>query len=461
MLQRILLIGLAVLVVGGAFYYFSSGSQVKAAELISKQVSKGDFLITVTATGELKAKRSEKIRGPQGMRSARIYQTTITDMVPEGTVVKEGEYVARLDKTELDQKVKEAQTEIEKILTQLEQAEIDTAIELRGLRDQLINLNFSMKEKKLEVEKSRYEPQMVIRQAELDLEKIQRDYNQLEKKYELTQEKSQAKISEINTQLRQNQIKLNQLVELAEGFVIKAPKNGMVIYKNSWNGKVGPGSQISTWDPVVAELPDLSDMVSKTYVNEVDISRVKKGQDVKIKVDAFPENDYTGTVIKVANIGEQLKGFDAKVFEVLVQVAESDSILRPAMTTSNEIITDIIPEMLSIPLEALQTDSLKFVFKKEGNRIVKREVVTGLTNTDEVIVEYGLDESDFVLLNVPENAKELEFQYLEKSIKDEILKKQEEEKLARQARMQEKMKKVKDENISSDEESGGSFIIFN
>ena len=82
------------------------------------------------------------------MRGAQIYNATISNMVTEGTVVKQGEYVASLDPTELETKLKEAQTEIDKIQTQLDQAKIDTAIEMRALRDDLVNLGFSMEEKK-------------------------------------------------------------------------------------------------------------------------------------------------------------------------------------------------------------------------------------------------------------------------------------------------------------------------
>ena len=70
----------------------------ETAEL-SVTVRQGEFKVKVTATGELQAKRSEKIRGPQGMRTVGIWQTNITDMVPEGTLVSEGNYVASLDKT--------------------------------------------------------------------------------------------------------------------------------------------------------------------------------------------------------------------------------------------------------------------------------------------------------------------------------------------------------------------------
>lgn len=413
----------------------------------------------VSATGELKAKNSEEIKGPTGMRAAQIYQVTISDMVPEGTMVKKGDYVASLDRTELETKLKEAQTEIDKIETQLEQAKIDTAIELRGIRDELINLKFSMEERKLQVEQSRYEPQMVIQQAEIDLQKAERDFKQLEKKYELTQTKSRARISEILTSLKQQEFKREQLLNLASDFTVKAPKDGMVIYARSWDGKIGPGSQISTWDPIVAELPDLSIMISKTYVNEVDISKVQKGQDVKVKVDAFPNREYGGTVIQVANVGEQLRGYDSKVFEITVQINEMDSILRPAMTTSNEILTYTFQDVLHIPLEALQNDTLAYVFKKTNGKIVKQEVLTSETNDNEVIIEHGLEAGEEVLLTAPSNAAELTFVPLDPQIKAELKKKLEAEKQKRIEEALQKMKQVKEDYQPHNKSGGGGFII--
>jgi hypothetical protein len=73
-----------------AYFYFTPGTEKNLEKTLKTSVDQGEFIIRVNATGELKAKRSEKIRGPQGMRSARIYQTNITDLVPEGTIFKEG-----------------------------------------------------------------------------------------------------------------------------------------------------------------------------------------------------------------------------------------------------------------------------------------------------------------------------------------------------------------------------------
>ncbi len=461
-LRTLLIAIVAIVMIGGGWFVLRKRPIVqKESTALTAIVKKGEFKVKVTATGELQAKRSEKIRGPQGMRTAGIWQTNIQDMVAEGTVVKQGEYVASLDKTELGNKMRDAQTEIDKILTQLEQAKIDTAIEMRGLRDQLINLQFQKKEKDLQLEQSKYEPQSVIQQAKLDLERTERDYKQLQQKLLLTKEKSDAKISEITTSLRQLQDRMAQLTELSMQFTVMAPKAGMVIYARSWNGKVGPGSQVHAWDPIVAELPDLTDMISKTYVNEVDISKVKKGQEVTIKIDAFPDKSYTGKVIQVANIGEQLKDYDAKVFEVLIQVNEADSIMRPAMTTSNEITVYTFHDVVYIPLEALQSDSLSYVFKKEDSGIIKQEVITGESNEDEIIVEYGLEQGEEIFLTEPKDAERLPFVAIPEKKKKEVLKKLETERKKRLEEAIARSKQVKDENIQSENGSDGGFIIIN
>ncbi len=463
-IKKYLLPALLVLAFGAGAYFYLRGSSSdggkEQAKSLTAKAQKGEFKIYVAATGELKAKNSQQIKGPDGMRSVQIWQATISDMVPEGTVVKAGDYVASLDRTELETKLKEVQNEIDKIQTQLEQAKIDTAIELRGIRDDLINLKFSMEEKKLQVEQSKYEPRMVIQQAEIDLEKSERDFKQLEKRYELTQTKSKAKISEILASLSQQDLKRQNLQAIADKFTVHAPKDGMVIYARNWDGKVGPGSQIHAWDPVVAELPDLSIMISKTYVNEVDISKVQKGQDVKVKVDAFSDREYGGTVIQVANVGEQLRGYDSKVFEVTVVINEVDSILRPAMTTSNEILTYTFPDVLHIPIEALQNDSIAYVFKLEKGRTVKQEVLTSESNDDEVIVEHGLADGDEVLLTLPNDPDKLPLVPLDPKIKAEVKKKIEAEKKKRQEEALKKMKQVKEEYQPKGGEGGGGMVIF-
>ncbi len=460
-IQKIVLPLLLLAVAFAGYYFYSDKTTPEQQTDIKTTIKKGAFTLKVDATGELKAKRSVQIKAPSSMRAERIGQTTIQDMVAEGTVVAEGDYVATLDRTEVSNKMGDAQTEIDKILTQLEQAQIDTAITLRGLRDELINLGFAKNEKLLELEQNKYEPQAVIQQKQIDLERNERDYKQAESKYQLERDKAVAKIAEINADLKQNKTKLQRLVKLAGEFTIKAPKAGMIIYAKTWQGKVAAGSQVSSWNPIVAELPDLSEMMSKTYVNEVDVSNVEKGQDVTIQIDAFPDDIYKGRVISIANIGEELREYDAKVFEVNIEMLGVDSILRPAMTTSNEIITDVLEDIISVPLEALYSDSLPYVFKEQNGKILKQEVITGSSNNDAVIIDFGLQEGDNIYLSMPDNSKDMVFQPLDPAIKKKIRLEQEAREKARLARMEAKRKLIKDSDLPTSSAGNSGIIFFN
>jgi hypothetical protein len=146
----------------------------------------------------------------------------------------------------------------------------------------------------------------------------------------------------------------------------------------------------------------MTSMISKTYVNEIDVSKVRTGQKVEILVDAFPEKKYTGLVTSVANIGEQLPNADAKVFEVQIHVDQSDLILRPSMTTGNKIVTKTIDNVTYVPLESVQTgaDSIPFVYLKNGD---KQVVVLGESNENNVVVEQGLQPGTTIYLNTPAN----------------------------------------------------------
>ncbi|RLD19890.1 MAG: RND transporter [Bacteroidetes bacterium] len=459
-LTRPLLILLAIVVLAGGYFYFADSSDDSGQSNLLVSVKEGPLLVTIHASGELQAKRSEKIKGPDGLRSVGLYRVTIEDLIPEGTVVKEGDYVASLDKTELDEKIKESQTEIDKIETQLDQIRIDTAIEMRGLRDQLINLKFSLEDKKLSMELSKYEPQAIQKQAQLDMEKSEREYAQLENKLILTREKSIAKVGEIDASYRQQEHKLNRLLGFQKKMTIMAPKDGMVIYIRNWNGKRGPGSQISGWDATVAELPDLSEMMTMAYINEVDISKVMPGQNARITVDAFPGKEFQGLVVTKANIGEQIRNYDTKVFEVIVILQEQDSLLRPAMTTGISITVDSIGTCLQIPLEAIQSDSLSFVFKKTRTGFIKQEVVTGPSTDIDISIALGLSKNDMVSLNAPSHADDLEFVYLDQDEKRQMIQELENALTRRIKAQQVIARSVKQENLQSKDTGGSTFIIF-
>jgi multidrug resistance efflux pump len=353
-------------------------------------------------------------------------------MVPDGTVVDSGDYVASLDRTELTNKIKDQELELDQIETQFTKTKLDTTLDMRNLRDDLINLNYFLEEKKIQLEQSQFEPPASIRQVQIELEKAERAYDQALKNYSLKLEKANANMQEVSAQLAKAQRKYNEMVDLLPKFTVNAPKAGMVIYyKRMWDGsKQGPGDSYNTWENIVATLPNLSEMISKTYVNEIDISKVKTGQKVEMGIDAFPDKKFTGIVTEVANIGEQLKSSNAKVFEVRIKVNEFDSVMRPAMTTKNVIITDVINNVLFVPLESVfKADSISYVVS--GN--TRKQVIVGKSNDNEIIIQAGLNKDDEIYLLPPEGFEKFRLAKLS----DEVLEKFKENKpVAQQTKVQ-------------------------
>jgi len=365
-------------------------------------VKSGEFTVEITTTGELKAQRSVQVLGPVRARQFRINQLTIERMVEEGTVVKKGEFIASLDKSELFGNVADAQTNLDQELAQYEQVQLDTSLILRQERDNILNLEYNVEEQQLILDQSQYEPPATIKQNEYNVQKAERDLNQARENYKIKIKQERARMAERTARLREEQQKFTQMQELLEEFTILAPQDGMVIYETNWNGeKIAEGSQISAWNPVVATLPDLTSMQSITFVNEVDIRKVKAGQFVSLGLDAFPEKTLTGKVAKVANVGQQRPNSDAKVFEVVIHINQSDPLLRPAMTTSNSIVAEKLKEAIYVPLEAIhvENDSINYVHMSNG---IKQEVKLGLANSNDVVIEMGLEEGEKVYLSIPD-----------------------------------------------------------
>lgn len=372
------------------------------------------FEITVINSGELEAINSVPILGPEGLVAARVWSVKIEDIVEEGTIVKKGEYVATLDRSEIGERIRNEELDCEESLNNYESTQIDTALDLRSRRDELKKKLLNVERKKLELKNSQYEPPATIQQAELTLKEAEMDYDLAKEDYILRKEKATTSMKRRSIDLIDDRGDLAILTGLYDKFIIYAPENGMVIYRKDRGNKIKKGSSVSARNPVVATLPDLEKMLSRCYVNEVDIRLIRIGQEVRIGIDAFPGKKLSGKIRNIANVGESLPSGDAKVFEVEIEIDESDSDLKPGMTTSNEIIVQRDADIIALPLECLHNDgdSLNYVFLKNGLQIIKKEIIVGQPNSNKIIVKNGLEAGDQVLLNIPSKAENLDFNYL-------------------------------------------------
>ena len=425
-MKKKLLITAGVLAVLLVIYFSFGPSKSATNQNLFAEVKKGVFEVNVSVSGELQAEFTEDIMGPMELRSDLLgyMQVKIQDLIAEGTVVDSGQYVATLDRTEASNKLKDIDDEINRQESNFIKNQLDSTISLRDLRNNILNMKYSLEEREIVLEQSKFEAPATIRQAQIELDKAKRSFNQTQDNYQYRVQQYTANMADVSANLARVKRRKEAMEKLLAKFVIYAPRSGMVIFTKDWSGqKRKVGSIVTPWELQVATLPDMTSMLSRTFVNEIDISKIKEGQKVAIKLDAFPEKSFTGKIIYVANVGEQMYNSDSKVFEVKIKVGESDDIMRPAMTTSNIIKINTYPDKLSLPLEAIHNeDSLSFVYSMKGK---KQLVLLGQMNDNEVVIEKGLKKGDKVWLTTPDDSKE--WKITGKELKAEIINKKKKE----------------------------------
>lgn len=406
-MKKILIIGGVILAIAALIAFNKMTSRNLSANSYA-EVKQGLFEITVTNSGELVAERSNDIKGPEifmgsgGGHNMRIMDIKIQDMVPEGTLVKEGDYVAQLDRSSYSNTLKDELDKLTTYKTNVEMKLLDTAVVLTNQRDEIKNQRYVVEEALITLEQAKYEPPATIRQAEKNLDKSRRSLDQKIKAYALYAAQATADLTHEKMHLSRQTRLVEDLQNFLARFTITAPSSGMIIYKKDRNGiKRKTGSSVNPFDRVIATLPDLSSMISKVYVNEIDISKIVPGQKVTINIDAFPQKAYTGSVFTIANIGEVLPNTDSKMFEVQIRLDGSDPELRPSMTTTNRILIRTYDNVSFIPTECVQTgaDSIPFVYGKNNTKNI---VLLGEANEKNVIVEKGLEAGDILYLIQPQ-----------------------------------------------------------
>jgi HlyD family secretion protein len=390
--------------------------------------SHGRFEVTISGTGELIAERSSDILAPEvlsggrgGGGDIRISPMKITDLVPEGTIVKKGDFIAQLDKTDYNNNLKDDIDKRTSLLTSLEVKNLDSAVTLTGLRDGIKNQSYIVSEAEMTLKNSKYESPEIIRQAEIAFDKAKRVLEQNGRTYRLRKAQAEQDIRNIEFYIERVSNRIKSTEELLQQFTIYAPSDGMLIYKRDFRGsKRKVGTMITPFDRVVATIPDLSSMISKTFISEIDVTKLGKGLTADISVDAFPLRSYKGKVLTIANIGETLNNSDTKVFETQVRLDGVDPDLRPGMTTGNRILVKAAEDAIYIPTECLQStpDSLTFVYTKNH---LKQFVVTGISNDKFTVIEKGLKSGTQIYLSQPENPERFRVSGLElkSSIRDE------------------------------------------
>lgn len=372
------------------------------------KVKKGKFEAVLTCKGEINGLKATEIRAPKvlGDRDLRLWSMKILNLTQDGKNVKKGDFIMQLDASQVMSGMREERQKLEKEVADLNNAKIDSAVTLTQMREEIKNALLDIEYNKIDLEQSVYESAAYQRKAQMTYQKAENNIAKKRRDYLLEQNKLKMRVARAAEGVEKSNIKIGKFQEAMKAARITAPEDGIVIFGKNWDGKkFSKDDNVSThmYAPPFATLPDMSKVVSEVFVKEIDIAKIKVGDSVRVSFDALEGTIIKGSIKNIARVGEDHKDFDMKVFKVLIYLDKSNDGLKPAMTSSNDIVMANYDSAIFVPLNAVfRENGSKYIFLKTKEGSKKQNITTGLENEEFIVVENGLNEGDQVLLESPE-----------------------------------------------------------
>lgn len=169
---------------------------------------------------------------------------------------------------------------------------------------------------------------------------------------------------------------------------ISSPISGTVTDRNITLGSTAESNK------TLFRIVDLSNVIVEGEVFESDISKIKPGQDARIRVDAYPDRVFNGKVTFIASELDPIK----RTLHLWVTVDNTKGLLKPEYFAKLTLVVEQGRETITVPIESIIDDGAeKFVFVKNGNRFVRQDVVTGLSDDRFIEITDGLYPGDEVV----------------------------------------------------------------
>lgn len=364
-------------------YYAVNAIFTKTYDIPTTVVQKKELLISINENGTIDAVQAKTISAP------RVRGLQVTWLAPEGTTVKAGDPVVKFDASQQLADVAENESQLKIKQNSLERATKEYTIQEKQLTLDLEKAKRNYDEKKHDAPRIAEEAKMEYELAELN--------------FDAKLEQLKADVEKAKVEVQRAQDKLDIAQKELDQTTLYTTIPGLVVYLEIWKGgtmeKVQEGD--SPWPGQgLINIPDLSEMMVKTTVSEVDAAQVDTGQMVNIRLDAVPGVLFHGKVMKKSTLARK-KETDSKinVFDVEIKIANVDERLKPGMSASVEIVVDRIPDVVTAPLEA--------VFEKEGKTVVflknknEQQVTIGQKNDFEIEIKEGLEPGTEICLLDP------------------------------------------------------------
>ena len=224
-------------------------------------------------------------------------------------------------------------------------------------------------------------------------------YSSAERKFNL----ERVKLADVN-----EQIELATIIAQRPGLVVygAADQNSMRFRSNSQEA-IQEGATVRERQSILT-IPDMREMAVKVNIHESAVQRVAVGQLVTVSVDAFPDEQLTGVVIKVAVVADSANSFmnpDLKVYPTTIKIDGTHDWLRPGMSAEINILVRSLEDVVYVPIQAVTYfDDERVVYVSERGRTERREIEVGTFSDSFIEILSGLEAGEEVLLLPPQQS---------------------------------------------------------
>jgi RND family efflux transporter MFP subunit len=174
---------------------------------------------------------------------------------------------------------------------------------------------------------------------------------------------------------------------------------------------VTPGVQASFDGKSLMTVSDLSTLIVKADLNQIDVAKVKMGQKVTVTLDALPGKSYQAAITKIAPASITPKDKQVDVFPVEATLEKADALIKPGMTADVRIHIEKREHVITLPIEAVVKEKgkqlvTKVVPAEKGKQKPEQvEVHVGARNDREVEIVDGIKEGDQVMIKPGSSAE--------------------------------------------------------
>ena len=401
--KKYLISGAAIGIIG---LVISTIFMVKPGIEKSQKIKRGNLEVLVNCKGEVKGEKYTEINLPDVIcdEDLHVYQYKIADAVVEGKAVKKGDYIAKLDDSQLMTNMRDIMLDKEKMDADMRNVILDSTVNLSQRREAINNAKLDLEYLKIDLEQSKYESEAYQRKTQMSYQKAEIEVDKMRRNYLLDKNRTKLQVGRYEERVADRQQRIERYQKALGATVITTPEDGILMFTKDRNGKaLGKDSQIDIWRPSIATLPDMSVAITETFVREIDISKIEMGDSVRITIDALPDKTFIGKVVKIANIGEDHQDFDMKVFRVLIRFERSDKDMKPGMNANSDIIVASYHDQLLVPRKAIFAKNGKpVIYLKKGGNITEVEIKVYAENDQYSVVKNNIQDGDVVLLYQPE-----------------------------------------------------------